>query len=642
MRIFKGKLHWVIAKLILVTAAMTLLGYLMMAAFSTGDTNIAIFLGICILILAFAYLTNWVIPLKFFAPGLMFLAAFVIVPLVFTLSMSGFKYQTGNMLEKQAAIDLIQEQGTEPDSEGTAFDNVVVGYQGTDKTNTAILVSIPIEETVTSNKPSTKYYAYLGYYGGDKTNVAILATDYDGQSAGRHPYFIATKDELINLTESQIGFDEWMGYAITAPGFKIFTKQEFNDYSDQLDNTTFKYDGQSFIAVDAKTPKRSFVEVSVREVSTNLSFKYFLSSKTELTNLDKTKVQVDLQGHAFSTAGFTKYTDSEIGQYSNAIGNDRLKYKDPYFIRIDDISKGFATVNIQNLTYDKKTDTVTSALTGAVYKDDGRGNFRNPDNKEDYLDPGWKQGIWFENFTNLFTDPKVREPLVQVFIWTITFAILTVLTQFALGLLVAIAMDKKIRGRGVYRSLMILPYAMPSIMSILIWGGMLDDNGAINQIFHADITWLHDPVMAKVSVLLVNLWLGFPYFYLISSGSLQAIPKELAESASIDGAHPRQIFRLITLPLLLRMLTPLLIASFAFNFNNFNIIYLLTGGGPSFEFGSIAGATDILISYTYKIAFGSVVQDYGLASAISVVIFVIVASISMYGIRKSKVLDDFA
>ena len=112
MRIFKGKIHWVIAKLILVTAAMTLLGYLMMAAFSTGDTNIAIFLGICILILAFAYFTNWAIPLKFFAPGLMFLAAFVIVPLVFTLSMSGFKYQTGNMLEKQAAIDLIQEQGT--------------------------------------------------------------------------------------------------------------------------------------------------------------------------------------------------------------------------------------------------------------------------------------------------------------------------------------------------------------------------------------------------------------------------------------------------------------------------------------------------------------------------------------------------
>jgi arabinogalactan oligomer/maltooligosaccharide transport system permease protein len=203
-------------------------------------------------------------------------------------------------------------------------------------------------------------------------------------------------------------------------------------------------------------------------------------------------------------------------------------------------------------------------------------------------------------------------------------------------------MDKKIRGRGIYRSLMILPYAMPSIMSILIWGGMLDDNGAINGILNISVPWLHDEWLAKVSVLIVNLWLGFPYFYLIASGSLQAIPKELAESASIDGANPRQIFRLITLPLLLRMLTPLLVASFAFNFNNFNIIYLLTGGGPSFEFGSVAGATDILISYTYKLAFDTTIQNYGLASAISVVIFIIVASMSMYGIRKSKVLDDFA
>jgi len=171
---------------------------------------------------------------------------------------------------------------------------------------------------------------------------------------------------------------------------------------------------------------------------------------------------------------------------------------------------------------------------------------------------------------------------------------------------------------------------------------MLDDNGAINSLLHLDVQWLHDPWLAKISVLLVNLWLGFPYFYLISSGSLQAIPKELSESASIDGANPRQIFRLITLPLLLRMLTPLLVASFAFNFNNFNIIYLLTGGGPAFSFGSVAGATDILISYTYKLAFDTTIQNYGLASAISVVIFIIVAAMSMYGIRKSKVLDDFA
>ena len=620
---------------------MTLLGYLMMAAFGTGDTNIAIFLGVCILILAFAYFTNWVIPLKFFAPGLMFLVAFVIVPLVFTLSMSGFKYQTGNMLEKSAAIQIIEEQGTQPDPDGTTFDSVL-GYYGKDESNIAIIASKVVQVEQTSTKPSVAFDAYLGYYNGNKDDVAILATDVWMQT--NHPFFLSTKDVFVDLTEAQVAPDDNF-MASKAPGFTRFTKPEINALADKVSSLKFKYEaGKSFIVIDTAKGKGAS-QVSVRDVTTNTNYTYFLSTKDQKIDLKPADVETNAEGIATGTKGFTTYSGDQISKYANQIGQVRLKYKDPFFIRVDQLPSGgvaMATVNQQSLKYDSKTDTVSNLITGAKYKDDGRGNFRNPADKKDYLDPGWKQGIWFENFTNLFTDPKVRGPLIQVFIWTISFAVLTVLTQFALGLLVAIAMDKKIRGRGVYRSLMILPYAMPSIMSILIWGGMLDDNGAINQIFNAHITWLHDPIMAKVSVLLVNLWLGFPYFYLISSGSLQAIPKELAESASIDGAHPRQIFRLITLPLLLRMLTPLLIASFAFNFNNFNIIYLLTGGGPSFEFGSIAGATDILISYTYKIAFGSVVQDYGLASAISVVIFVIVASISMYGIRKSKVLDDFA
>jgi arabinogalactan oligomer/maltooligosaccharide transport system permease protein len=181
-------------------------------------------------------------------------------------------------------------------------------------------------------------------------------------------------------------------------------------------------------------------------------------------------------------------------------------------------------------------------------------------------------------------------------------------------------------------------------MSILIWGGMFNTEfGAINEILGQQIAWFQDPNFARAAVILVNLWLGFPYFYLVSSGALQAIPSELLEAASIDGANPRQVFNKITLPLLLQILTPLLIASFAFNFNNFNLIYLLTGGGPKNQLdGEIAGATDILISYTYQIAFGSSVQDLGLASAISVIIFLIVASISLYGVRKSKVLDTFS
>ena len=648
MRIFKGNWIAVTLKVILVTLAMTTLGFCMMLAFGTGDTGIAIFIGICIVLLAIAYLTKVSIPLKFFAPGLMFLAAFVIVPVVFTLSMAGFKYQTGNMLSKEEAVSTIVDQGTQSDENGTEFE-AVLGYYGKDKADTAIITSTMVEETVVSNKPSTAFDAVLGYYDGDKTNLAVLGTDTYEQT--KYEFFLSTKDAFTPLTSADVKNQDG-GRAVIADGdigattakFKAFTKDEIASVGNDLMNAKLKYEGLNFIVVDL-LPVRGVGQVSVREVSKSTKYKYFLASGTKYYAIPAAQVTANEQGRAIKAPNFTVYTDSQIGDYADTIGNLRLKYKDPYFLRIDGLPAGGVvrvTVNIQSLYYDKKSDSFSNVLTGITYKDDGRGNFRNPDLKTDYLEPGWKEVVWFENFSRLFNDAKVREPLIQVFIWTLLFAVITVFTQFALGLLVALAMDKKIRGRNAYRSLMILPYAMPSIMSILIWAGMLDDQGAINGILGTDLQWLHTPFLARVSVLIVNLWLGFPYFYLISAGTLQAIPKELAESASIDGAHPRQIFRLITLPLLLRMLAPLLIASFAFNFNNFNIIYLLTGGGPSFEFGGIAGATDILISYTYKIAFGSSTQDYGLASAISVVIFIIVASISMYGIRKSKVLDDFA
>jgi arabinogalactan oligomer/maltooligosaccharide transport system permease protein len=251
--------------------------------------------------------------------------------------------------------------------------------------------------------------------------------------------------------------------------------------------------------------------------------------------------------------------------------------------------------------------------------------------------------IFFEHYAKLITDDRVRGPFIAVFIWTVIFAALTVVTTFAVGLLLALVLDKPIFGKRIYRSILILPYAIPSLISILIWGGIFNkDYGAINQLFGLEIAWFEDANFARFAVILVNLWLGFPYFYLVSSGALQAIPTELSEAAAIDGANGRQIFSKITLPLLLQILTPLLIASFAFNFNNFNLIYLLTGGGPRDETaGEIAGATDILISYTYSIAFGSYIQDLGLASAISVIIFALVASISLYGIRRSKVLEGF-
>jgi arabinogalactan oligomer/maltooligosaccharide transport system permease protein len=507
---FTGKVSFAL-KLIVVLLLSSVLVTLTQSAFAQKEYFIAGFLAITILLLVLTYLTKISIPLKFFLPGILLLFAFVLSPILFTVTMSGYNYKTGNIVSKDEAILQIKNRGFEPDANGTSFDIKIGRYQSQE----AILVS-------------------------DSANSA---------------YFISTESDRIPLVPADLTINEY-GVAESAPDFQTL-------------------------------------------------------SDTEMAAADKT----------FSLK--------------------RFKYQDEYFIALEGFEVGI--VSRQVLSYDEVKDQFNNIVSGEVYTDNGKGNYAIAESPDRYLEPGWRAPIWFENYTKLFSEERLRGPLVSVFIWTVIFATLSVLTTFALGLLLALALNKPIRGRRAYRSILILPYAMPSIMSILIWGGMFNTEfGAINNLLGTDIAWFQNALFAKFAIILVNLWLGFPYFYLVSSGALQAIPSELLEAAAIDGANPRQIFRRITMPLLLQILSPLLIASFAFNFNNFNLIYLLTGGGPRAELdGELAGATDILISFTYKIAFGNSVQDLGLASAISLVIFVLVASISMYGLRKSKVLESF-
>jgi ABC-type sugar transport system permease subunit len=170
------------------------------------------------------------------------------------------------------------------------------------------------------------------------------------------------------------------------------------------------------------------------------------------------------------------------------------------------------------------------------------------------------------------------------------------------------------------------------------------DFGIVNRIlqdlFATKIPWFHDPLWARVAVLLVNLWLGYAYMMIVCLGALQSIPQELYEAARVDGANRWQQFGKVTLPLLLISIAPLLIGSFAFNFNNFNVIFLLTGGGPPIP-GAItpAGATDILISYTYNLAFGAAGARYGFAAAVSLIIFMIIGTISAINFRLTRSLE---
>ncbi|MDO5634258.1 MAG: ABC transporter permease subunit [Micrococcus sp.] len=295
------------------------------------------------------------------------------------------------------------------------------------------------------------------------------------------------------------------------------------------------------------------------------------------------------------------------------------------------------------LEYDEAADTFTDVESGAVYRDNGEGKFATEDGTT--LQTGWRVFVGFDNFQRAFTDAELRDPLLRVTVWTFAFALLSVATTFVLGLLLAITFNRAgLRGKRIYRVLMILPYAFPAFLSGLVWSGLLNPEfGFINTMLFggAAIPWLTDPWLAKFSVLLVNLWLGFPYMFLVTTGALQSLPEDVDEAAKMDGAGPWRIFRSIKLPLLLVSVAPLLISSFAFNFNNFNIIYMLTNGGPRFLDTSLnIGATDILITVVYKIAFSGVGRDFGLASALSIVIFLIVATISAISFNRTKALEE--
>lgn len=294
------------------------------------------------------------------------------------------------------------------------------------------------------------------------------------------------------------------------------------------------------------------------------------------------------------------------------------------------------------LTYDDSADVLTDQ-DGTVYADSGEGSFVSEEGQE--LRPGWREYVGLSNFRAIFDPEVLGGPFVSVTLWTFVFALLSVGLTFFLGLLLAMLLnDPNLRGRGIYRAILFLPYAFPMFLSALIWAGLLNtDYGWINQVLlgGAGVPWLENPWLARGAVLLVNLWLGFPYMFLITTGALQAIPSELYESAAMDGAGAVRRFRSITLPMLMVAVGPLLIASFAMNFNNFNVIYLLTGGGPQdLDSTTGVGATDILITFVYKIAFAGGTNDYGLAAALSILIFLMVAIVSLLTFRRSQALEE--
>lgn len=268
-------------------------------------------------------------------------------------------------------------------------------------------------------------------------------------------------------------------------------------------------------------------------------------------------------------------------------------------------------------------------------------SFTNADGLEHFDQSTW-DWVGLRNYREVLFDVELST-FLMVFQWTFLFALLSMAISFGVGLLLALLLnDKSIRERNIYRTILIVPWALPGTIAILSWSGILNsDFGYLNNFLEdlhiGRVNWLNDPTWAKASIVLVNVWMSFPFMMTACLGALQSVPDELAESARIDGAGPVSRFRYVSFPFLRSVVTPLLIGNFAFQFNNFNVIFLLTRGNPASP-DSDAGQTDILISYTLSLTVTQ--QRFAVAASYAVLIFLIIGTISLIQMKMSRAFQE--
>ena len=259
--------------------------------------------------------------------------------------------------------------------------------------------------------------------------------------------------------------------------------------------------------------------------------------------------------------------------------------------------------------------------------------------------------VGLQNFGQLFdviNSSKKATTFIGIAGWTLLWAVVATFSNYILGMVVALMINKKgIKLKALWRTLFVITIAVPQFVSLLLMNQMLQENGAINILLgylngghNPGIKFLSDDVwVARITVMVVNCWVGIPYTILSMSGILMNIPEDLYESARIDGASPVKTFTAITLPYMIFVTTPQLITQFVGNINNFNVIFLLSGGGPATKEYFGAGKTDILVTWLYNLSMGNE-QDYGLASAIGILVFIICATLSLIVYNNSKSMKD--
>ena len=369
-------------------------------------------------------------------------------------------------------------------------------------------------------------------------------------------------------------------------------------------------------------------------------------------NLDEVGAgPLDADGIPVSIPGYERLPRAQTLRYISALGEIPFgSEEDRAFVR----SMDTVAQVVPKYRFDDESEVLTDLETGETYTAiDGK--FTS--DAGEALTPGYFVVIGGRNFGRIFNPSNPLFDLnsfVRIFIWTFVYSILVVISTFALGLFLALIFDDPtLPGRKLIQSLLLIPYAIPAFISVQVWKGMLNPEfGIYSKWLRAMLnmvgitewfpSWFADPFWAKIGVLGVTLWLGFPYMFLICSGALQSIPRNIYEAAEIDGASVVSQFWRITFPLLLVSVGPLLIGSFAFNFNNFTVIDVYNEGKPPIpDAKTVAGHTDILISYIVRVAFtGGRGADYGYASALTILIFILLGLLVAYQFRYTRVWEE--
>ena len=252
--------------------------------------------------------------------------------------------------------------------------------------------------------------------------------------------------------------------------------------------------------------------------------------------------------------------------------------------------------------------------------------------------------VGLDNFKALFDSGSILgSTFWSVLGWTLVWAFFATFSNYIFGMIVSLLINRKgTRAKGFWRFCFVLSCAVPMFVSLLIMRTMLQSEGAVNVLLRnlgliaqdASLPFFTDPTWARVTVIIINIWVGVPYTLLQLTGVLQNIPEELYEAARVDGANAFQIFFKITLPYMLYVTTPYLITTFTGNVNNFNVIYLLSGGDPVTDVGATAGKTDLLVTWLYKLTIDK--QYYNIGAVIGILTFIILAIGALLTYRNSK------